>query len=79
MMKLRILNMKNFLAAVNDCEGPVNLVHPDGWRENINKQYYVQKLLTEEYIENGNYLKLRLEIPESGDYMRFVSRYVAEC
>lgn len=79
MMKLRIFNMKNFLAAVNDCEDPVNLVHPDGWRENINKQYYVQKLLTEEYIENGNYLKLRLEIPESGDYMRFVSRYVAEC
>lgn len=79
MMKLRILNMKNFLAAVNDCEGPVNLVHPDGWRENINKQYYVQKLLTEEYIENGNYLKLRLEVPGSRDYMRLVSRYVAEC
>lgn len=79
MMKLRIFNMKNFLAAVNDCEGAVNLVYPDGWRENINKQYYVQKLLTEEYMENGSYLKLRLEVPESRDYMRLVSRYVAEC
>ena len=78
-MKLRIFNMKNFLAAVNDCECAVNLVHPDGWRENINKQYYVQKLLTEEYMENGSYLKLRLEVPESRDYMRLVSRYVAEC
>lgn len=79
MMKLKIFNMKNFLAAVNDCEGAVNLVHPDGWRENINKQYYVQKLLTEEYMENGSYLKLWLEVPESRDYMRLVSRYVAEC
>ena len=49
MMKLRILDMKEFLKAVNGCTGPVRIVDSDGRKENINKEYGIQAKLQAEY------------------------------
>lgn len=35
MVKLNILNMKNFLDTVNSCSGKVNMLCPDGKKQNI--------------------------------------------
>ena len=35
-VKLNILNMKNFLDTVNSCSGKVNMLCPDGKKQNIN-------------------------------------------
>lgn len=41
-IKLSILDMKNFLQTVNECNNPVHLLYPDGRKGNINKQYGIQ-------------------------------------
>lgn len=79
MIRLNILNMNNFLQAVNTCGGCVNLISPDGSRENINKQYAVQDEILKEYRENKNSMHLTLDIPNSTDYMNIVSYYVGDC
>ena len=53
MMKLRILNMKEFLKTVNGCEGPVYLVDSDGRRENVNKEYGTQSDCRRNIRETG--------------------------
>ena len=53
MMKLRILNMKEFLKTVNGCEGPVYLVDSDGRRENVNKEYGTQVRISEKPEYSG--------------------------
>jgi len=79
MIKLNILNMKNFLQTVNECSGIVNLLYPDGRKENINKQYEVQNQLLQKYKENKNYLPLSLDIPTPKDYISIVSYYAGDC
>jgi len=71
--------MKGFLQMVNECGGAVNLLHPDGSKENINKQYGIQNELLQKYKENKNYLLLSLDIPTPKDYMSIVSYYTGNC
>ena len=71
--------MKEFFRTVNMCGGAVNLLSPDGRKENINKQYGVQKELLQKYSENNNFLQLSLEIPDPKDYMSIVFYYAGDC
>jgi hypothetical protein len=49
MIKLNILDMDNFLQTVNACSDAVNLLYPDGRKENINKHYGLQNELLHQY------------------------------
>lgn len=80
MIKLNILrNMYGFLQKVNECDGRVNLLHPDGRKENINKQYEVQSDLLQKYRDNKNCLKLSLDITNPKDYMRIIFYTIENC
>jgi len=80
MIRLNILkNMDGFLQAVNECDGPVNLLGPDGRKENMNQQYGIQNELLQKYKENKNYLRLSLDIPTTKDYMKIVFFSIGEC
>ena len=79
MVKLNILNMKKFLDTVNACTGKVNMLCPDGKKRNINGEERVQDSLWLQYLQNKNYLRLVLEIPNPMDYMSIVSYYVGDC
>lgn len=78
-IKLNIMNMTEFLRVVNGCSGVVELLHPDGTVENINKQYNLQQKLQRRYRENNRYLTLALNIPSSKDYMSIVFFTVGDC
>ena len=75
MLKLNILNMKNFLDTVNACTGKVNKICPDGRKLNINGEEKIQGSLWRQYFQNKNCLRLVLEIPNPTDYMNIVSYY----
>lgn len=79
MVKLNILNMKKFLDTVNACTGKVNMLCPDGNKQNINGEERVLDSLWLQYLQNKNYLRLVLEIPNPMDYMSIVSYYVGDC
>lgn len=72
MVKLKIFNMKNFLETVNECSGAVNLLCPDGSKENINRQVRIQNELLHKHRENKGCLQLSLDIPTPKDYFRIV-------
>lgn len=76
MIKLHIINMKNFLNAVNSCLGKVYLLSPDGEKVNICREETAQNNLWNQYRQNKNYLRLALEIPEPKDYMNVVLSYI---
>ncbi len=52
MVKLNILNMKNFLDTVNSCSGKVNMLCPDGKKQNINGEEKIQGSLWRQYSQN---------------------------
>ena len=79
MIKLNILNIKRFLQVVNECKGEVYVVHPDGYRENINKRERVQDRLRIKYKENKNYLPLALDFADYRDYLSVVYYAVGDC
>ncbi len=79
MVKLNILNMKNFLDTVNSCTGKVNMLCPDGKKVNINGEEKVQDDLWRQYRQNKNYLRLVLIITNPTDYMSIVSYYAGDC
>ena len=58
------------------CSGAVNLLYPDGRKEDMNKQYGLQNQLLQKHRENKNHLQLSLDIPDSKDYMSVISYYV---
>lgn len=68
MVKLNILDMKNFIKTVNSCTGKVHMLCPDGKKVNINRERIIQNDLWEMYYRNKNCLRLALEIPNSKDY-----------
>ena len=70
MIKLNILNMKNFLDTVNACTGKVYMLCPNG---------KIQDNLWRQYFQNKNCLGLILEIPNPTDYMNIVSYYAGDC
>lgn len=79
MIKLNILNMKKFLQTVNDCSGMVNLLDADGRKEDINKNFLVQRKMLNRHMENGKYSPLVLEIAKPKDYMNIVFYYIGDC
>ena len=79
MLKLNILDMKNFLDAVNACTGKVNMICSDGKKVDINRKERVQNNLWQQYRQNNQCLRLMLEIPNPGDYMGIVSYYAGDC
>lgn len=78
-IKLNILDLKNFLNVVNSCTGKVNMLCPDGKKMNINREEKVQNGLWRQYRQNKNSLRLVLEIPIPKDYMSIVSYYAGDC
>lgn len=79
MIKLGIFNMNRFLQTVNNCTGVVNLLYPDGRKENINKRYDLQRMLCQQHREGKKYLRLSLEIPEPGDYLDVIFFSIGDC
>lgn len=79
MVKLNILDMKNFLNTVNACTGKVNMLCPDGKKVNINKEDEVQSSLWQQFFKNKNSLRIILDIRDPKDYMSIVSYYVGDC
>ncbi len=72
MVKLNILDMKNFLNTVNACTGKVNMLCPDSKKRNINGEEKIQDSLWRQYRQNKNCLRIVLEIPNPADYMSIV-------
>lgn len=79
MIKLKILNMKNFLKVVNQCVGRIIVVSTDGKRTDINGRTTIQHRLQKEYLENGKCLPLTLEFDYPTDYFAIVSYYAGDC
>ena len=79
MVKLNILDMKNFLNTVNRCSGKVYVLCPDGKKVNINREKMIQNSLWVRFHQNKNCLKLVLDIPNPKDYMSIVSYYIGDC
>lgn len=79
MIKVNILNVKDFFRTVNECSGRVLMLSEDGGRTDLNRQEGVQEKLKEQYLKNGNCLPLTLEFDEPKDYMSVVSYYVGDC
>lgn len=84
-LKLTILNMKEFLNAVNECRGEIYLLS-DEWKcsvpgneGNLIKQYVLQEKLWEAYRKNGNSLPLLLDITDGKDYLHIVNYYAGDC
>ena len=79
MINISVFHLKLFLQEVNDCSGAVYLVTPDGRKENLNKNYYAQEVLRQQYRENKSYLRLALDIPCPSDYMKIVTFSIGNC
>lgn len=79
MIKLRILNIKEFLKTVNECTGSVYVIDSSGRKENMNRDYVVQRRIQEAYRGNKNMVVLSLDIPVPGDYFRIVNYYAGDC
>lgn len=79
MVRLNIQNMKEFLNSVNDCNGAVYLLHPNGHKEDLHRHHRRQDRLLAQYRANKNYLPVTLQIEEPTDYFRIVSAYIGSC
>lgn len=79
MMKLNILNMKNFLNVVNECRDEVRVILPDSKKKNIRNHYVMQGVLLKEFEKNKGCLKITLEVVNPKDYMSIVSYYAGDC
>lgn len=79
MFKVTVFNVKGFLKTVNDCTGAVNVVYPDGKKENINKDDDVQREMLNKYIANKKCLQLTLDIPNPKDYFSIVFFSCGDC
>ena len=79
MMRLGILNMKDFLEVVNGCGGDVNIVYPNGKKKDIRRCGDMQRELENRHRLNKNYLTLTLDVPDPKDYLNIVYYVIAGC
>lgn len=79
MIKVKILNLNDFLETVNQCHGRVMVLSSNGQKTNITRQYLVQHEMKEEYQKNGKCLPLTLTFEEPKAYMAVVSYYAGDC
>lgn len=70
---------EKFLDTVNSYSGKVNMLCPDGKKQNINGEEKIQGSLWRQYSQNKNSLRLVLEVPNPTDYMNIVSYYAGDC
>lgn len=66
-MKIKVTDMQDFLATVDDCFGDVYLVYPQGGRENLKGNYVRQSELVDEWRAGGQSLTLELDAEEGRD------------
>ena len=79
MIKVNILNLTGFLDTINQCNGRVSMLAPDGAKVNITRQYGVQHELAKQYQKNRKSLPLTLFFEEPKDYLAVVSYYAGDC
>ena len=79
MVKVNILNLSGFLETINQCNGHVYMLAPDGAKINITRQHSVQLELAKQYHQNGRSLPLSLIFEEPKDYMAVVCYYAGDC
>lgn len=79
MIKVKILNIRNFLNTVNQCTGKVLMLSPEGEKTDINKNYTAQYHLEDQYLKNGRRLPLTLEFEKPSDYMSIMAYYAGDC
>lgn len=79
MIRMNVFRIEQFLQAVNECKGPVHLLHDNGKKENINKHYEAQSRLIQAHRQNKRCLHVALEIPTPRDYMEIVNFTLGDC
>lgn len=79
MIKVNILDLKNFLETVNRCRGRVMVIGSDGRKTDITRKYGIQREMEKRYRENGRSLRLSLTFEEPKDYLDVVSYYAGDC
>lgn len=79
MIKLRIFNLEDFLAAADLCRGPVDLLEPSGERIDIRGSETARLILKSRYKKQKGMLILQLHIAEVKDYFRLVFFSIADC
>lgn len=79
MLKLNILNMKQFLETVNRCTGGVFVLGPDGSWVQIDHRYAFQQELQAMHTVSGGCLPLTLRLKNPADHMRIVAFYAGDC
>lgn len=79
MIKVNILNLKNFLKTVNQCHGRIMVLEPNGQKTNITRQYSIQHEMERQFQKNGKCLPLTLFFDEPKDYMAVISYYAGDC
>lgn len=79
MVKLNILNLKNFWEALDQCQGVVCMLGEDGRRTILDQKPDIRSELSHRYVEGGDCLPLTLEFSLPRDYMRMVSYYAGDC
>ncbi len=78
MVKLNIFNRDHFLQTVNSCADTVLVICQDGNKEAINGRSHIQNMLLQKAGE-GDCVRLTLDIPNPGDYMKIMTYYVGDC
>lgn len=78
MIKLNILNLEGFLHTLNNCNGSVDMIRPDGTRANICRSLGAQTLLREEFYANKGALPISLAFTDPKDYFKIVNYYIGE-
>lgn len=79
MIKLRVFNLEDFLAAADLCRGPVNLLEPSGERIDIRGSETARQMLKSRYEKQKGILVLRLHIAEVKDYFKLVFFSITDC
>lgn len=79
MIKVNILNLAGFLETVNQCQGRIMALSPDGKKINLTRQYSLQQEMEKQYERNGKCLPLTLTFDEPKDYMAVVCYYAGDC
>ncbi len=79
MIKLNILNLKNFWEALDQCQGVVRMLGEDGKQTILDQRQDLRAKLRRRYEEGGDCLPLTLAFSCPSDYMRMVSYYAGDC
>lgn len=77
-IQIPVFHMNDFLKVVNDCDGEVNLLYPDGQKENICREYQLQERLLKRFRDQHNYMKVFLELQKPRDYYAIVMYSILE-